>query len=69
MSLGRYLMTQFKPFSFFLRNSKIVRKIDYGNYIRYDLIVGNKKFIIIECKDNQCVEIYSLDLTKLNKKE
>lgn len=68
MSLGRFLMTQFKPLSFFLRNGKIIRKIDYGNYITYHILSKNKELKIIECKDNQCIEIRSFDLTKVNKK-
>ncbi|ALG96769.1 hypothetical protein [Acidianus bottle-shaped virus 2 strain ABV2] len=59
---------QFKPLSFFLRNGKIIRKVDYGNYITYQILVGDRQLLIVECRDNQCVEVYSLDLRRINKK-
>ncbi|ABP73410.1 hypothetical protein [Acidianus bottle-shaped virus] len=63
------MMTQCKPLSFFLRNGRIIKKTDYGNYIRYEIIIRNQKLAILDCKDNQCIEIASFDLTKINKKK
>lgn len=55
-----------KPLSFFLRNFKIVRKVDYVDYTLYELFNGNE-IILLECREGTCVENSVIPFRKNNK--